>query len=331
MSWWQNFRGDFFSDVGVLLPTMRVTADDLIPASSFRVSSGGVEMMSGQVLPDALLVEISSSQAAMLGLEVLQEEEHPITGHRIFWALHTPALRRMLESASIRGLDFFEYVGLRIGNFCMRHPEEFLSVTDVHSLLRQVEKRHPGLIAEGFGKDFVSVPRLTEILQELVRQGVSIRDFRGVIESVSAFCSSRGVTLDNEHSLEVSDVVGSIRSFRRRQILRRYMGSARSLRVVSLSTEVESAFAEAEFENRALPVALEADVYEALVSGLQMVLKPALELGIVPVAVVCASELRDKVISLARACGRSVFVVSFEELDPAIPVEQVGTWALAYR
>jgi type III secretion protein V len=328
---WQAFRADFLADVGVLLPEIMVISDDLAAPSSYSVLASGVEMISGKVLPDSLLLEVSSSQAAVLGLEVLAEEDHPISGHRVFWALHTPNLRRMLEAGSLRGFDFFEFITLRIAYFALRHPEEFLSTTDIHSLLRQVEKKHPGLIAEGFGREFVSVPKLAEILQELVRQGMSIRDFRGVVESIASFCSMNGLSLDSEQTFDMPTMISSIRAAKRRQLVRRYAGVARVLRVVALSSGVEQILQDAELERSTLPLAVEGDVFEALNAGLQRVLKPAFELGVAPVAIACRAELREKVLSFARGYARTVYVVSFEEMDSSIPIQQVGTWSLAYR
>jgi type III secretion protein V len=331
MSWWRAFQSDFFADVGVRLPDIHVMSDELLPASSFRVTSSGVEMISGPVLTDALLVEMASFQAGVLGLSVLLEEDHPLSGNRVFWCRNMPSTRKMLEMASIRSFDFFEYIGLRVGSFCLRHPEEFLSVTDVHSLLRQVEKKHPGLIAEGFGKGFVTVPVLTQILHELVRQGISIRDFRSILESVASYCSSFGVSSDQDANIEVAQVVHYIRTQRKRQILRRYMGTSAGVRVLRLSEDVEQALQESEISDAGLPLAMDDRTFEALSAGLQTVLKSAFEFGAVPVAILCSSEVRAKVLSLARGLTRPLFVLSYEELDPVTVVEQIGTWEMVPR
>ncbi len=331
VGWWTQFRAALFGDMGLLVPNVRVVADELGAASSYRVTHQGVEMFSGRVLPDALLVEISSSQAPVLGLNLLQAEDHPISGHRVFWTSYSPRVRKMLDAAAIKSYDFFEFIGLRIAGFCLAHPEEFLSATDVHSLLRQVEKRHPGLIGEGFGREFVSVPKLTEILQELIRQGISVRDFRAVAEGVASYCSGNGVTLDNESSVSAASVVDHIRSGRRRQVLRRFMGNAKSLRVIALSEEVEQILEEAELGGKSLPLALDASVYDSLSNGLSAVLKPALEHGVVPVAILCTEDLKAKVLSVTRGATKRLFVLTFGELDPAIPVEQIGSWGLVSR
>ncbi len=331
VAWWTQFRAGLFSDVGLLMPNVRVLSDDLGAASSYRVTHGGVEMFSGRVLPDALLVEISSSQAPVLGLNVLLTEEHPVSGHRVFWTSYSPRVRRMLEAASIKSYDFFEYIGLRIASFCLQHPEEFLSATDVHSLLRQVEKRHPGLIGEGFGREFVSVPKLAEILQELIRQGISVRDFRAIAEGVASYCSTNGVTLDNESTVNAASVVDHIRSGRRRQVLRRFIGAAKSLRVIQLAVEVEQILEEAELGGKSLPLAVEPETYDALCNGLQAVLKPTLEHGVVPVAILCSEDAKAKVLSVTRGAAKKLFVLTFGELDPAIRVEQIGLWGLTSR
>lgn len=328
---WEAFRDSFQDDVGVLLPDVAVVQNELLPSGYYRVSHAGVEMLSGTLRGDALFVEISPSQAKVLGLLVIEEADHPVSGHRVFWTINTPQVRSILEAASLRSYDAFEYIALQVGSFCLKHPEEFLSVTDVHSLLRQVEKRYPGLIAEGFGKEFVGVPQLTKLLHELVRQGVSIRDFRGVLEGVASYCSANRISIDEGSSIEIADVAHHLRTSRRRQVLRRFLGSARSLHVVSLSGEVERALAEADFENKSLPVAVEESVLEALVSGLRAVLKPSLEGGALPVALLCSQEIKEKVLSITRMYAHALFVTTFEELDPSVPVQEVGLWTLIGR
>jgi type III secretory pathway component EscV len=328
---WHRFNESFHADVGMVLPDMNVVQNELLVPSSYRVFHAGVEMLSGEAAFDGLFVEISSSQAAVLGLPVVKEEEHPISGHKVFWTRNTAATRSVLDAGSIRSYDFFDYINLKIGSFCLRHPEEFLSVTDVHSLLRQIEKRHPGLIAEGFGKEFVPVPRLTEVLHELVRQGISIRDFRGVIEGVASYCSANRRSVDDESAVDVGEVVRHIRGHRRRQVLRRFLGTAHSLHVVSLSEEVECALSEAEFDNKSLPVAVEATVLDELINGLATVLKPTLDQGSLPIALLCSHDIKEKVLSITRMTKHALFVTTFEELDPSVPVQQVGVWMLAER
>lgn len=173
-------------------------------------------------------------------------------------------------------------------------------MTDVHSMLRAVEKRHPGLIEEGFGKDFLPIPKITELLHELVRQGVSIRDFRGIIEGISSYCVSQNISTGGDNAVDISEVVHHLRSNRRRQVLRRFIGAGKSLHVVSIAPEVEQLLADADFGGRSLPLALDDGDLSALHNGLSVVLRPSLENGVLPIALLCSQEIKEKVLSLVR-------------------------------
>jgi type III secretion protein V len=323
---WRSFRDEFADDTGVTLPPMMVISESLAPAASYRVSYFGVDMLSGTVPPDAILVEISSSQAKVLGLHVLREEDHPMSGHRVFWAQATTQTFKMLDAASIRYYSFLEFVALRIARFCLSHPEEFVSVTFVHSLLRQIEKKHPGLMADGFGREFISIPKLTEILQELIRQGISIRDFRSILESLASYCAASGITLDSNSPVDVAEAVHYVRAIRRRQIVRRFVGCVPALPIITLSPDVEQNFEDARSDRWTTSLAMAPELYDALYQGLHTLLKPTLQMGTISVALLCSREVKEKVISFVRLSGLNLFVTTLDEVDPSFPVMQVGVW-----
>ena len=247
---------------------------------------------------------------------MLREEEHPGSGHRHFWTPRTTAAISALNAARIRNHDFLGFIGMRIAQSIKEHPEEVVSVTYVHSLLRQIEKRHPGLVADGFGREFVSVPKLAEILQELIRQGVSIRDFRSIMECVAAYCASAGIALGAESPVDLAEVVHFVRASRRRQVVRRFVGSGESLPVLTLSPDVERNFEDASADRWTTSLAMAPELYDELLKGLCEVIKPTLRAGSLPIALLCSREIKEKVISFVRMSGLKVFVTTLEEIDP---------------
>jgi type III secretion protein V len=323
---WRRFRESFFEDTGILLPLLRVISDDLLPPGSYIVRHMGVEVLSGSVPDDALLVEVSSAQSAVLGFKVLKEEDHPASGHRLFWTPRTSRNLEMLQAARVRFYDFLEFIALRIAQATREHPEDAVSVTYVHSLLRQIEKKHPGLVGDGFGREFVSVPKLAEIVQELIRQGVSIRDFRSIMECIAAYCASSGVTTNSETPVDLAEVVHFVRASRRRQIVRRFVGGMSSLPVLTLSPIVEQNFEEASADRWTSSLAMAPDLYDTLLRGLYAVVRPTLQAGCLPIALLCSRDVKEKVIAFVRMSGLQVFVTTLDEIDPSFPVMQIGVW-----
>lgn len=323
---WRRFRESFFEDTGILLPLLRVVADDLLPPGAYVVRHMGVEMLSGDIPDDAVLVEVSSQQASVLGFKVIREQDHPSSGHRLFWTPRSAHNLEMLNAARIRFYDFLDFIALRVAQATREHPEDVVSVTYVHSLLRQIEKKYPGLVGDAFGKEFVSVPKLAEIVQELIRQGVSIRDFRSVMESIASYCASSGITTTVESPLDLSDVVHFVRASRRRQIVRRFVGGISSLPVLTLSPAVEQNFEDASVDRWATSIAMAPELYDTLLQGLYKVVRPTLQGGCLPVALLCSREVKEKVISFVRMSGLQIFVTTLDEVDPSFPVMQIGVW-----
>ena len=107
--------------------------------------------------------------------------------------------------------------------------------------------------------------------------------------------------------------------------------SGRSLHVVSMSSEVEQLLTDADFGGKLLPLALEDGDLSALHNGLSSVLRPSLEGGVLPVALLCPQELKEKVLSFVRMYTHPLFVTTFEELDPSVPVQQIGVWGMTAR
>lgn len=323
---WRRFREAFFEDAGVLLPPLRVVADDLLAPGAYVVRHMGIELVSGSVPENAILAEVSGVQATVLGFKPLREEDHPVSGHRLFWTRRTAQSEAMLQAARIRYYDFLDFVSLRIGQSIREHPEEVVSVTYVHSVLRQIEKKHPGLVADGFGKEFVSVPKLAEVAQELIRQGISIRDFRAIMECVAAYCASSGVTMMADSPIDLAEVVHFVRASRRRQIVRRYVGGLAALPVLTLSPAVEQNFDDASADRWSTSLAMAPELYDTLLRGLYTVIRPALQSGCLPVALLCSRDVKEKVISFVRMSGLCIFVTTLEEVDPSFPVMQIGVW-----
>ena len=98
---------------------------------------------------------------------------------------------------------------------------------------------------------------------------------------------------------------------------------------MSMSPEVERLLSDADFVGQALPLAMDDADLSALHNGLSSVLRPSLEGGVIPIALLCSQELKEKALAFVRMYTHPLFVTTFEELDPSVPVQQVGVWTTA--
>ena len=226
-AFWAELQAEMRQNMGLELPDVSVVPDPHCAPARFAFSVNGSVAGNGAVVLDGLLVETNPDQAAVLGLTVAEEAAHPLSGERVFWTSQLPTTKKVLEAGAIRSFDFFEYIALSVAAFFTEHPEEVLNLTEVHSMLKSLEKRYPGLIADALNREYVNISRLTEVLQELVREGVSIRDFKAIIESIAGYCSSFGASLGADDGFNLQDVVTFVRQARRRHIVAKLKSSSR--------------------------------------------------------------------------------------------------------
>jgi len=323
-AWWSELQSDFSTDVGIGIPTVAVFADDRLAVGGYRIVVNGTTVEESVVPLDAVLVEVAPDSAEALGLEIVEITEHPLGGQRVFWARQSAACAMIAEAARVRSFDFFECIGLRVAAFLQRNPEEIFTLTEMHARLKVVESRHPGLLADVFKRNFVNVARFTEIFQELIREGVSVREYRQIIEAVATYCSRYSSLEEDEFDLH--EVVAFVRVARRRQFVSRLLSPRRTLRVVTLDGSLERVLESASVDAPELPLAIEPEALERFGAQLDALVGPVRIRGLMPVAVLCSRELRHKVLSFMRTSNRAVGVVTFEELDPTIGIEPIGVW-----
>ena len=324
--WYGELQQDFYDAAGLRLPEMKILADELLPRGHFRVSLRGAALLSGKLPPDAVLVEMNPALADSLGLDIIQAAQHPISGEAVFWSPRSHTLQRVVEAAGIRTFDSLEYLCLLCAAFIRRHPEEVLSITDVHGALKEIQKKYPGLISEAFNSEFINVARLVAILHELVREGVNVRDFRQVVEAVAGYCSTYGLSMVQEGDFDVQDIVSYVRLNRKRQTVSRLLSPRGTMKVFTLSPKLEEIFENMHVDSPNVSAAIDPETYEAMRGGLHAVAEPIALRGLLPVSVLCSGDLRHKVSNFLRTTHRFLGVVTFDELDPLVPVEPAGVW-----
>lgn len=327
-AWWKDFQSDFFAETGLRLPSPKVVADEALGSSSYAIYFDHTLIDSGSIFPGGVLVEMCPDCAHLFDIDVAAEADHPLTGHRVFWTVQTPASRKILDAGQIRTYDFIEFLALKIGVFYNRHPEEVLTLTDVHHQLRVIDKKYPGLLADAMIKNSIDVSKITELLQQLVREGIGVRDFRQIIESIANYCSTYRSILGDGEEVDLEHLVAFVRGQRKRQLAARFCADGRTLKVYALSPEVEGLFDDLPNEGAGGALPIEPEALDSLRNGLEMVRKPISRNGVLPIVLLCKGEIRSKVNRFILSTSGKEAVIGFNELDTSVQVEQMGLWDL---
>ena len=167
--------------------------------------------------------------------------------------------------------------------------------------------------------------RLTELLQDLIREGIPVRDFKGIIEMVALYCSSKVRGREDSH-VEIGELVEYIRFQRRKQLVASFHSHRNALKAVLLTEATEEWFqggSEDDGYSAGEEVRARGDDLVARIEGL---LNSYRQGAIRNVVILCRSELRSKVGKFLRDFSVVGTTLSFDELDPQMQVEQIGSW-----
>jgi type III secretion protein V len=322
--WWNGFQTDFYSQLGLSIPGLRVSSEVGKEPGAYRISIDGIKMGAGTIPKKAIIIETNPLHITALGLELVANDVHPLNGAEVSWIRDSPVSREVLTAARIRHWNFFQWSCLKIAVFLNRHPEEVLSMADVHALLKGVEKRLPGFFADAVDKSLVDLPVLTHLLHGAVKCNIGARDFKSILEVFATYCSLKRITQIDD--IDSEELLTLLRVKRRRQLLRMVLGSRQTIKVITLGMATQEIFSEMlPSEGDGAPV-VHPDKMEGLLNSFDLLLEPMRTKGVLPVSILCPSDLRGRVERTVRSFNFIEPVLSFDELDSLIKVEPVGVW-----
>ena len=192
----------------------------------------------------------------------------------------------------------------------------FVGVQEVQDLLDRLERTQPALVRE-------IVPRLippvllAEVLSRLVEEGVPIRNLKGILLSLA------------EHARRESDPVQLSERVREalRPIISHRLAPDGSLQPLLLDPAIEEALAKGlSREGAGSSLSLPPEQGEAILSALERVLRASTGK---PTVVLTRPELRRPFWKLATNLCRTIFVVSYGELEPTVSLKPAGVIRLA--
>lgn len=327
--WWERLQREAFDSVGVNLPAVTVRSSEGLGSGAFRVVLRSGEILTESVPLDALVIETSPEQANLFGFDVLAETSHPRSGHLLSWVRLSPSVYKVAEAAGVRVFDAVEWALWRSCFALLRMPEEVISLAQVMQLEGDLERQSPGIIGQSIDRSFLTPARLTEVLQELLREGIAIRDFEQIIESLASYCATEGASLVREGEFDVADIVEFIRFKRRRQRLSELLSNRKTLKVVVLAPETAELIRSIPLSGRLQSPSIPTQLLSLANIGLQETLRPVFRMGTSVVSVLVESDLRQQVRRILEISSVPLAVVTYDELEPGLPVEHVGFWRAA--
>lgn len=306
----KSLRKQMARDLGFVMPSVRIQDNMQLPANAYAVKIKDIECGRGDVRPDMLLVMDPKGGKINLPGE---ETKEPTFGLPAMWV--SPNHREEALFRNYTVVDPPTVITTHITEVIKENISELLSYSETQKLLDKIGEDHKKLVTDTV-PNTISVSGVQRVLQNLLREMVSIRDLPTIMEAVSESArSSPGVTMITEH----------VRGRLARQISYANATADGTLTLITLSPDWESAFSESlvgQGDERQLAMQ-PSKLQEFIVRVREAYEKHALK-GDMPV-LLTSPGVRPYVRAIIERVRPAIVVMSQNEIHPKIKLRTLGT------
>jgi flagellar biosynthesis protein FlhA len=218
-------RRHLATELGFIVPPVHITDNLRLKPREYVVSLRGVEIARWETEQNRLLAVNADPKARSLpGMETRE----PAFGVMARWI--EPGLEEQALASGYSVVDQTTVIGTHLGELIRRHAHELLSRQEVKRLLDSLNESHPKLVEELVPK-LMSLGEVQRVLQQLLREQVSIRDLGAILEVLVEAA---------QQSKSVVHLVESVRQSLGRGLVRPLLNNDGGLGVLMLEHQLET-------------------------------------------------------------------------------------------
>lgn len=218
-------RRHLATELGFIVPPVHITDNLRQKPREYVVSLRGVEIARWEMEPNRLLAVNADPKARPLpGVETRE----PAFGVMARWI--EPGLEEQALASGYSVVDQTTVIGTHLGELIRSHAHELLNRQEVKRLLDSLNESHPKLVEELVPK-LMSLGEVQRVLQQLLREQVSIRDLGAILEVLVQAA---------QQSKSVVHLVESVRQSLGRGLVRPLLDRDGGLSVLMLAHDLET-------------------------------------------------------------------------------------------
>ncbi|OKO36422.1 low calcium response locus protein D [Pseudomonas aeruginosa] len=172
-------RRALYLDFGVPFPGIHLRFNEAMGDGEYLVQLQEVPVARGCLRPGWLLVRERAAQLELLAVPH-EPAELQVPGEEASWV--EQAHQDRLERSGCACLGLEQVLTWHLSHVLREYAEDFIGIQETRYLLEQMEQGYGELVKEA--QRIVPLQRMTEILQRLVGEDISIRNMRAILEAM---------------------------------------------------------------------------------------------------------------------------------------------------
>jgi flagellar biosynthesis protein FlhA len=305
----KSMRKNLARELGFLVPSIHITDNLSLKEREYVIYLRGVEIARWELRRDCLLAISSNANAPDLPGQDTREPAFDVPAKWI-----SPMTQGQAIAAGYAVVDPTSVLAAHLAEVIKHNASELLSRQETKRLVDRLSESHPRLSDELIPK-LLSLGEVQKVLQQLLREQVSIRDLGSILETLVDTASF------NKNPIAL---VEAVRHTLGRALIRPLLNEHGELRVVTLATSIEEECMRGSNlqPNQTLSSPQQVSLARRVLDGLRT--NFGNEISAAPPVLLCASPGRYYLRRLLEPFIPKIVVISPGEIPPMTPVQSVG-------
>jgi len=303
-------RRTFAQEMGLIVPPIRLRDNLQAGANEYRFLIHGHAVARGELMPGHwLAMNATASRVALKGVPTVE----PVFQLPATWV--NDVERKHAEVNGYTVVDAASVLVTHLSETVKRHCHTLLGRQDVQALLDNLKQSQPTVVNELIPAQ-LTVGHVQRILQNLLAEGVSIRNLTGILERVSDHAPA--TKNPDELSEQARRALGA-------QLTKPLLTESGALRVITLDPRLEQQIAQGLRQTPTdTTLTLEPKLARFLVEALSKQFQQMIAAGQSPV-ILCSPLLRLGLRRFFESTFSDFTVLSYAEIPPRVELQNALT------
>jgi len=296
-------------EVGIVIPPVRIRDDMQLPPNDYIICIKGNVVARGSVMPDHYL---AMESGAVTGKVPGVETKEPAFGLSAVWI--TEGQRSRAEMLGYTVVDCTTVVATHLTEVIRSHADELLTREEVNKLINNLKGTSPAVVEEVV-PNILKVGEVQKVLQNLLRERVSIRDLETILETLGDYgARTRDIDVLTEYA----------RNSLARSISNDLKDESGTIHVVTLDPKLEDTINNAvEHTDRGSFLRMSPADIQRVCQAIGKEVEKLVGTGRTAI-VLCSPQIRLQVKRMTEPFLPQLVVISYNEVSKDVRVESVG-------
>ncbi len=220
----KGVRKKLSQELGFLVPAVHIRDNLDLSPNTYRISLMGVASGEAEIRHDC---ELAINPGQVYGKLDGIETTDPAFGLEAVWI--APELREHAQTLGYTVVDAATVVATHLSQLLTNNAAKLLGYEEVQQLMEMLAKHSPKLV-DGFVPDVMPLGSVVKVMQNLLNEGVSIRDLKTIVQTLLEYGTK---------SADTEVLTAAVRIALKRMIVQEISGPETEIPVITLAPELE--------------------------------------------------------------------------------------------